>query len=108
MTRSAEKVVRATIFSPGNSLINRPVASIPSMIGIWTSISTTSGRVSRTSVMASAPFSASPTSSKPSDDSRKTRSAARTSDSSSTIITRMESVTSPSYGPSGRALAERI
>ena len=48
----------------------RPVASRPSIVGIWTSMSTTSGRTERTMAIACSPSLASPTTSMSSSLSR--------------------------------------
>ena len=86
---SMSKVVSMTTFDSVPSWpSSRRVASIPSMVGIRTSISTTCGRSRSASVTASSPFDASPTTSMSSCASRIMRKPARTSAWSSTISTR--------------------
>ncbi len=71
---------------PGSARMRR-VASIPSTPGIRTSMSTMSGRVDATSVTASAPSSASPTTSRSGSVSRIIRRPRRTSAWSSAMRT---------------------
>ena len=70
---------------------------MPSISGIRTSISTTSGRSSRISGTASAPVAASPTTSMSASAPRITRSAVRTIRSSSASTMRRGRGTSPSW-----------
>ena len=65
------------------------VASTPSIAGIWTSITTTSGRVSWASRTASAPVAASATTSTPSSDPSSAPIPRRTTGWSSATRTRI-------------------
>ena len=76
----------------------RPVASRPSILGIWTSISTTSGRSCRVTATAWSPSLASPTTSMSSSASRIIRKPARTSAWSSTSTTVIGHCTAPFSG----------
>jgi hypothetical protein len=81
-------LVRATTSRPGREAFSRRVASMPSIPGMRTSISTTSGESCRTSSIASTPERAWPITSRSSPDSRKTRDS-RNPSLSSTTSTRM-------------------
>ena len=92
---SRSKVVRMSTCAPGSAATIRRVASIPSMPGIRTSMSTTSGRRQRTSSTAPAPSAASPTTSISASLSSIIRNPERTIAWSSAITTRIIERSSP-------------
>ena len=86
---SRSNVVTMTTRASGVAATIRRVASSPSIPGIWTSISTTSGVRQRTSSTAAAPSAASPTTSMSGSASRISRSPERTIAWSSARTTRI-------------------
>jgi hypothetical protein len=95
------KEVIVTISHSGISALIRPIAVMPSMLGISRSMRTTSGFSRRAIATPSEPSDASPTTSMSSSMSKKVRSPIRTTWWSSTSRTRIGAVASAKGPPGG-------